>query len=225
MEYVLFSGGFDSSAFLLECVFRKKVKVTPIVFIQKDLDGVLNTWLGRQNQNFEKLAREHIYNFVEKYGGEASKLLQPEILVDNLTLSEEIHNSGREAYNKGILRRPFKQVHYFYEFLKNKGIKANVLGTLNDTTTQEIIKYADKEGNVDETKVPNTLLFLTLFKVPYLHLSKQEIFDRAVKYGYSEALFYTWSCFFPSGGKPCGKCEMCQGRIIESRIKIKPSII
>lgn len=225
MEYVLFSGGFDSSAFLLECIFRKKVKVTPIVFVQKDLDGVFDTWLGRQNQNFEKLAREYIYNFIKNHGGETSKLLQPEILVDKLTLSKDIYTSGKEAYRKGVLRRPFKQVHYFYEFLKNKGIKANVLGTLNDTTTQEVIYYADKKGNVDETKVPNTLLFLTRFKVPYLHLSKQEIFDRAVEYGYSEALFYTWSCFFPSGGKPCGKCEMCRGRIIESKIEINSNLI
>ena len=39
MEYVFFSGGFDSTAFLLECLFVKKVETTPIVVTDPDLDG------------------------------------------------------------------------------------------------------------------------------------------------------------------------------------------
>ena len=47
-------------------------------------------------------------------------------------------------------------------------------------------------------------------KVPFLHLSKKEIvaIGKELKVPYE----LTWSCYFPKGSKPCGKCEACLKR-------------
>ena len=227
MEYVFFSGGFDSSAFLLECLFVKKVKTTPIVVTMPGLDGKMNEWEGRQNHKFERIARENIYNFVNNQTKEIRNLLQPEINISSIQLSKKIINAGESAFNRGIHSRPLKQVHYFSQVMEDLNIKGNVLGTFDDNTTNSspLLKYVDKLGNVDVKKAPKYLKFWEHYKLPYLHQTKKQIFKRAVKHNYDKALYSTWSCFFPAAGKPCGKCEMCYGRIIESRIQIDPSVI
>ena len=94
-------------------------------------------------------------------------------------------STSKIAFDKGIFPRLYKQVHYFYQIMSDMGIKGNILGTRDDGTTQEVNKYADKEGYVDSSKLPDYLTFLGLFKVPYLHQSKEEILARAVEYGLS----------------------------------------
>ena len=225
MEYVFFSGGFDSTAFLLECLFVKKVETTPIVVTDPNLDGKKFHWTGRECLVFEEDARKKVYKFVEQQNDSIKNLLKPEIKIDKVVLTEPMISTSKIAFDKGIFPRLYKQVHYFYQIMSDMGIKGNILGTRDDGTTQEVNKYADKEGYVDSSKLPDYLTFLGLFKVPYLHQSKEEILERAVKYGYDSILYHTWSCWFPSGGQPCGKCEMCNGRIIECKVEISKNFI
>lgn len=168
MEYVFFSGGFDSSAFLLECLFVKKVKTTPIVVTTPELDGKMNEWEGRQNHEFEALARQNIYNFVSSQTEEVSILLQPEITIGNIKLSKKLIDAGKLAFIKGIYRRPIKQVHYFSQIMEDLNIKGNVLGTFDDNTTSNspLLQYVDKLGNVDVKKAPKYLKFWERYKLP-----------------------------------------------------------
>ena len=56
-------------------------------------------------------------------------------------------------------------------------------------------------------------------------LGKKEVLARAIKYGYDSILYHTWSCWYPSGGQPCGKCNMCKERIIECKVEIPKNFI
>ena len=227
MEYVFFSGGFDSTAFLLECLFVKKVRTTPIVVTTPGLDGKMNDWEGRQNHKFEALARQNIYNFISNQTNEVSILLQPEITINNVELSNKIVEAGKLAFVKGIYRRPIKQVHYFSQIMEDLNIEGNVLGTFDDNTTNSspLLQYVDKLGNVNVEKAPKYLKFWKPYKLPYLYQTKKQILERAIKYNYVKALYGTWSCFFPVAGRPCGECEMCKGRIIDTNIKLTPDNI
>lgn len=224
MEYVFFSGGFDSTAFLLECLFVKKVETTPIVVTDPTLDGKVLHWTGRECLVYEEDARRQVYEFVEQQNDSIKNLLKPEIKIEKVVLTEPMISTSKLGFDKGRFSRLRTQVHYFYQIMNDMGIKGNILGTRDDNALEDI-KYADKEGYVDSSKLPDYLTFLGLFKLPYLHQSKKEILARAIKYGYDSILYHTWSCWFPSGGQPCGHCEMCKARIIESKVEISKNFI
>ena len=58
-----------------------------------------------------------------------------------------------------------------------------------------------------------------------MDVTKVHFFDNAKKYGYEEFLYETWSCYHPlSNNTECGKCELCEKRIIETRL-ILPKIL
>lgn len=223
MEYVFFSGGFDSTAFLLECLFVKKVETTPIVVTDPNLDGKVLHWTGRECLVYEEDARRQVYEFVEQQNDSIKNLLKPEIKIEKVVLTEPMISTSK--IGKGKFTRLHKQVHYFYQIMNDMGIKGNILGTQADSISQVIIKYTDKEGYVDSSKLPDYLTFLGLWKVPYIHQSKKEVLARAIKYGYDSILYHTWSCWYPSGGQPCGKCNMCKERIIECKVEIPKNFI
>ena len=228
MEYVFFSGGFDSTAFLLECLIVKKVKTIPIVVTDKSLDGLNRKWIGRENHAFEKASRKYIYAWISKNILDSENFLLPEVLIDKVNLSDSILKSGIDCYRNGIFTRHLKQVHYFSQIMDDIGIKGNVLGTFNDGTTSSspLLEYVDEKGNVDVTEAPEYFKFWAPFKLPYIHQTKEEIFERAIKYGYDKPLYNTWSCFYPTdNGTPCEKCEMCERRIIESKLVISKNFI
>lgn len=215
MEYVFFSGGFDSSAFLLECIIVKKVETTPIVITDPHLDDKINKRYGRQNHRFEEIARNNIYNFINKLDDEYKKLLQDEIIIDEVILKEPMLSVGKRGYENKIFGRSAKQIHCFNQVMTDLNINGNILGTRNDGgTTNEAINYANPDGTINKDLLPDHAKFLEPFKVPYLHQTKEEIWERAVKYGYDEPLYDTWTCFFPKGERACGSCGPCKGRII-----------
>ena len=110
MEYVFFSGGFDSTAFLLECLFVKKVETTPIVVTDPDLDGKKFHWTGRECLVFEEDARKKVYKFVEQQNDSIKNLLKPEIKIDKVVLTEPMISTSKIAFDKGIFPRLYKQV-------------------------------------------------------------------------------------------------------------------
>ena len=78
-------------------------------------------------------------------------------------------------------------------------INGNILGTRNDGgTTNEIkLTISNPDGTINKDLLPEIIFkFLEPFKVPYLHQTKEEIWEKTVKYGYDEPLYDTWTCFF-----------------------------
>ena len=47
--------------------------------------------------------------------------------------------------------------------------------------------------------------------------NKYEMLEEAKKLGFDDLLYYTWTCWWPVGDKPCNKCKLCKQRIIECR--------
>jgi 7-cyano-7-deazaguanine synthase len=56
------------------------------------------------------------------------------------------------------------------------------------------------------------LLMFADLRFPLLTMTKQDMLLEAHSGGYRTVLRETWSCWFPRGGKPCGKCSMCKQR-------------
>ena len=55
---------------------------------------------------------------------------------------------------------------------------------------------------------------LAYLRFPLYGNSKEQLLENSKSSRYEDILKYTWSCWFPKKGKPCGKCPMCRERIL-----------
>lgn len=210
IEYVFFSGGYDSTYYLLYCLLIKKVKVQPIVVKVPFIDGVTSS--GRpfkRNSTFhEEVSRQNFYKkFKDKYPKIASNLLD-EIVFNNVTvLDKDTVELGKYGYkNNLLLGRPVTVHLYLHQVCKDIKIdKIAALATKEDNLTEE-------EKNFVNTKLK--------FSTPLMEVSKYEMLKNAEKFGFDNFLYETWSCYHPLPFfKPCGKCRLCRDRIIDTYLK------
>jgi len=47
--------------------------------------------------------------------------------------------------------------------------------------------------------------------------NKKEMLEEAEQKGFDDLLYYTWTCWYPIKGEPCGECHVCNERIIECK--------
>ena len=102
MEYVFFSGGFDSTAFLLECLFVKKVETTPIVVTDPDLDGKKFHWTGRECSIFEEDARRKRAEAEKLVPGINDQTKRPRGRPKKDAPVSPLLNNGSETHNEKV---------------------------------------------------------------------------------------------------------------------------
>tara|TARA_R110000851_G_scaffold117830_1_gene244821 strand:- start:50 stop:691 length:642 start_codon:yes stop_codon:yes gene_type:complete len=209
IQNVFFSGGYDSTAFLLECLIIKKVKVQPIVVKVPFIDG---KYFKRSSLNHEQVSRQNFYTkFKSKYPKLAINLLDEIVCKNETVLDRDTLKVGEEAYRRNIFNRKITVSSYLHQVAKD--LKLNniaVIGTKEDNFSEEGKKWYNKNYN---------------FTTPMMDVTKVHFFNNAKKYGYEEFLYETWSCYHPlSNNTECGKCELCEKRIIETRL-ILPKIL
>jgi hypothetical protein len=204
IEYVFYSGGFDTTYYLLYCLLIKKIKVQPIVVKQKDIDGEN---MPRISEYHEEISRQNFYKkFKIKYP-KLSKNLFDLIIYENETiLDEETLNIGKLAFREGIFSREINQLLYFYQVCKDKKIKNAIIGYQKNDGLNDKEKYFFKK--------------ILKFKIPLIEISKKDMLNTAKKNKFDSFLYETWSCWFPlPNNKPCGKCALCQITIIDTKLE------
>ena len=204
VEYVFFSGGYDSTAYVLECLIIKKLKVQPIVIKVPFIDG---DNFKRSSLYHEEVSRQNFYlKFKSKYPTLASNLLDEIVYLNETTLDQATLKVGREAYKYGYFGREITMHLYLHQV--SKDLKVN-----------NIAAIATKEDKVSE-EGKKFLKKYYYFTTPAMDYSKDDFLSNAKEYGYEEFLYETWSCYHPQpDNTPCEKCGLCRKRIIESRLK------
>lgn len=224
IEYVFWSGGFDSTSYVLESLLVKEKTVQPIVVTEKTIDGFNKP---ERSTYHEQQARTFLRNEIYKQFPNQSKNLLPEIIYNSVQLTEESYNLGKNLCKLGYWDRPVKQGLFFYEVGKelNKHIFYGVTKEDKSYTDLNLHKYVDSNYILQKNH-PEYLTHYKYFKNSYLNKTKKDILELAIKHNFSNLLHNTWSCWYPqSNNTPCGECEMCKGRIIECKFDITKNFI
>lgn len=224
IEYVFWSGGFDSTCYLLESLLVDGKIVQPIVVTEKTIDGFDKP---ERSLYHEHETRKYLRNKISKQFPKQYINLLSDKVYDDVELSEETYKLGKNLYRLGYWDRPVKQGLFFYEVGKklNTHIFYGVTKEDKSYTELNLQRYVDSNYILKKNS-PKHLTHYRYFKNTYLTKTKKEILEFAIEHGYSELLFNTWSCWYPqSNNTPCGKCEMCKGRIIECKFDITKNFI
>lgn len=203
IEYVFYSGGFDSTSYLLECLIVKQIKVQPIVVIAPSIDGKN---FRRNSFYHEEISRQNFYRkFKLKYPRLARNLL-PEVTHKNTTiLDKSTLDIGKRAFRSGVFSREVNQLLYFHQVCKDFNLpNAVVAYQKDDMLTDKDIEFFKNEFKFD---------------IPLINVSKQDFLTKAQKYGYDKFLYETWSCWNPQPGNiACGECDLCKITIVETKL-------
>ena len=202
IENVFFSGGFDTTSYILECLLLKKIKVQPIVVQAKYIDGLSTR---RSSEYHEEVSRKNFYKkFRERYPKLSNNLLD-EIRYENVTLDNDTLNIGKIAFEQGIFNRPITQDLYFHQ-------------TAKDNNLDVVVGYQKDDGFSEKDK----LFFKDNlnFRIPIIDVSKKELLNTAIKNEYDSFLYETWSCWYPKeNNQPCKECTLCKITIVETKLK------
>jgi len=201
-EYVFYSGGFDTTAYLLDCLISKKIKVQPIIIKVPFIDG---TGGKRRSVFQEQVSRNNFYTkFKDSFPHLKNNLLE-EVVFDSIILNVDTLRLGKEAFDRGIFSREINQLLYFHQVCLDNNFSGAVGYQKDDNVTAEGWKFFN-----DNFK----------FSLPIQNYSKQYLLERAIKNGYDNFLYETWSCWDPQpNNTPCGKCALCRITIVETKLK------
>jgi len=210
VEFVFYSGGFDTTSYLLECLLLKKIKVQPLIVKSPYIDG---EGMTRISNYHEEIARNNFYyKFKNTYPSLSNNLLN-EIVFTDVILDSDTIQIGKDAFNKKVFSREVNQLLYFHQICKDNNLDAVVGYQKDDIESENDIIFFKKNLN---------------FRTPLLNYTKHDLLNKAIKNKYDSFLYETWSCWNPlPNNKPCGKCELCKITIVETRLKfpIKTKII
>ena len=203
-EIVFYSGGFDTTSYILDRLITQEVKIQPIVVKVSEIDG---TGIDRPSAYQEEISRQNFYtNFKNRYP-ELSHNLFDEIVYENETiLDEETIEIGKYAFKEGIFSREVNQLLYFHQVSKDKNFHYPTIDyQKDDKLTEKDIEFFEK---------------VLKFNIPLVETTKTQMLEKAIENKYDSFLYETWSCWFPQPGNiPCGECALCEITIVDTKLK------
>jgi hypothetical protein len=213
--YLFWTGGFDST-FRLTQLLKRGVYVQPIYIMCPKLDSIYG--FKRKNVDNEiqtmKKIRKTIYYYFSSY----KKYFLPTRYVKsvylNVDLAQKYIKIGYlKNFTRGITQyERLAQYSYYHPRPIELGLEK--CGTGMDRLTKEYRIGSDIHNRVDLSKSPSEYVILKNLRFPISNLTKQDMVEIGKKDKIYFILKMTWSCWFPKNGKPCGKCNMCNHRII-----------
>lgn len=211
LDYVnlLWTGGWDSTFRLLQLLLVQNQPVQPYYVISA----------ARQSSQHELAAMERIRQLLFQQHPHTKELLQPTIIqtVDALQPDDTIEQQYRALSSRQHLGN---QYEYLARFATQAGISELELSIHKDDQAHKFLEpVVYKENGVFRLakNLPDANLRLfTNFRFPVLELTKLDMKQQAVQFGFFELMQYTVFCHAPlKGGRPCGACNPCRYTIAE----------
>lgn len=222
IEYVFWTGGFDSTFIICKFLLLDKKKVQPI-YINSSIDSCKFCFSHRRNRDKEQLARNKIIKLIKKKYPEESKNLLP---VKTVNLINDSKNITNEINKMKIFSRKYNQYEAMSRYTKFHKLEVNIgsVGIIGDdgknlpddnwgTFLRNNLKNVKDNYRITYKNGP-----FEYIKFPIAFLSKEKLLKIAKKHKFDDILGLSWSCWFPRNNKPCGKCNMCRERIINHKI-------
>ena len=225
INYIFWTGGYDSTFRLCQLLIDEKKIVQPI-YISAIIDNEEDKNTRRHNHKFEYAAMKKIREELNKNYPYIKETLLPLIDIKKITIDYDIKENMKILKQQQRVRRATCQygglAQVARNIMKRKGEKVEICvekephGSMMYNTLYGKVDcekndcYLKKDLNRDDSslKIFNDLKFTTL------HLSKKDMLDISKKNRYNKILGMTWSCWYPKNNLPCGRCIMCRERII-----------
>ena len=223
IEYVAWTGGFDSTFVICKFLFIDNKIVQPIYINPENIDNCKTCNYKRNSKNTELTVINKVINYIKKYKPKYSNNLLPLIYINKVPYDSKITN---EIFKLKLFSRKNHQYEALSRLSKQKKIYINIgivdiIGNGSTDLTDDIwCTYLRnhltqiKNNNNINYKIINKNHPLSYIKFPIAYLTKSKLLKIAKKNKFDNILYMSWSCWFPVNNKPCGKCPMCKARII-----------
>lgn len=216
IQYVFFTGGFDSTFTLVYYLLHSRSYIQPI-YIQGVADHGSSE--GRKSVKQELEAMANIRRLIEHKFPQHARRLLPTLTITHLHYDPQITMQAQEYFRNGMHERVFHQYSAMAQICKNHNIHAAVSITnfskWKELVEGKIVDLGSNRARVDMSQAKYFYSLLEPLRFPTLHLKKKDMLQIAKVKGFYEILQNTWSCWYPlPNGSPCGRCQMCLMRIL-----------
>ena len=223
VNYVYWTGGFDSTYRLIEMLVVERKTVQPI-YVSLVLDNDCESeetcskrWL-RRNRKEERKAMRTIRKKLNDAYPYTKETMLPTIEVDEPIENQEFNYNFEQKFYKDNLWPKKRRKHQYlflskYATYHKRYIDIGVLGIHEGSKFAVFLKdnLRREDGNYE---IPDKEHPLHYLKFPLYGRNKERLLYDARLFGFANILEETWSCWFPNDGKACGKCPMCRERIV-----------
>ena len=215
IEYVAWTGGFDSTYIICKFVLIDKKIVQPIYINPLNIDDCKNCSIKRKSKNKEIKTINNIINSIKQHKYYSNNLL-PLIYIDtikpNINITNDILYKYKFFYRKYNQYDALSRLSNQYKIFINIGfVDVNNYNSKFAIYLKKHLKLCDNNKNYRIVFKDNPLYYL---KFPIAFFSKHDLLENSKKFNFDSILYMTWSCWFPKNNKACGKCPMCKERII-----------
>lgn len=218
--YLFWTGGYDSTFRLCQALIDENRVVQPI-YISAIIDNLPQNKTRRMNQKNEYEAMNKIINMLHAKYPKTRRTLLPLKDIKKIDVDDNISHHMKVLKSQGRVRRAVCQYGGMAQVTKNMGKNIEICvenepGSMLNKTMKGQMKC---NGNVCYLKDKladgdGSLEIFRRFVFSTIKFSKEDMLKMAERGGYADILKVTWSCWYPRGGKPCGKCIMCHERIV-----------
>jgi 7-cyano-7-deazaguanine synthase in queuosine biosynthesis len=202
IKYVFWTGGFDSTYLVCDLLVQGYT-VQPIYF---------NFNIDSRNLQYEKHAQYQLKQQMIRLGGH----LLPTLQVSRFKLDPNVVQKMQRMTNEGWFSRPISQYTYMADYsLRSLVPIASGSECGANTILSKLVQHKLNDNNRlndiyhnDDVGIFRNIIF------PIVHITKQQMLTNSRMYKFNDILHATVSCWYPKRGNPCGRCKMCQHRII-----------
>ena len=225
--HLLWTGGYDSTARLMQLLIIEKHPVQPIYVAAPNTD-TKGIFAGRKNIVKEINTMKKIKKAVLARYPHTEPYFLPTVYIIKANYTDEIKQSLTSLHNKGYFERSHNQygsfaaVSKYFNMTLEQGCERGEHTRLGKAVQDYVVIDESKKGN-DGQLLPNWQLsdiapedikIFNQLRFPLIKMTKEDMLNQAKKYGYDDIMCMTTSCWYPSLlGKKCNDCDMCNERI------------
>ncbi|MDJ0849319.1 MAG: 7-cyano-7-deazaguanine synthase [Myxococcota bacterium] len=204
---ILWTGGWDSTYRVLELVLVERAVVQPYYVIDPK----------RRSTGQEEAAMERIRERVLARDASARERLLPLVVAsrDDFPPDEEISRHIASLASRMRVGTQYEWLSLFCRAWGLDDLELCVEADRGGNGPLKVLLIQHLEGAGHERRLPEPLgapelMPFRFFRFPILHLTKEDIKERARELGFLDLLDDTWFCHKPKKGLPCGRCRPCE---------------
>ncbi len=217
VHYIFWTGGFDSTFRICQLLHNPRFNkpIVPVYIADPMVDG----GNGRDNQQVEIATMNRLQRLLVQHFPTARWQLRPTLRINNVDYDYQkdyINKCMAELKKDGCATRMYTQYRSMATVALKNGIivETGTEGRKDGAVIKHFIKWLEHGYIIGDDAPPHYRLFKNI-RWPLSMYKKTDMLEEAKRNNYSKLLSHTFSCWFPTNGIPCGKCDMCRERLKE----------
>lgn len=224
---IFWTGGFDSTFRLLQSVNDDNINEINLYYLSLVIDNVKTSKTRRASSKQEISTMNEILKIINtdkiksfNIIGEKEDLLSYTftfqfpfmnyILRDNIEYSDINKTYYFDLLVNDIVSRPINQWGAITQILDDLDIEAEICLEKNSVIWNNIKRYVIDNQIKFELFPP--LKAFRRYQMPLFDIDRDEMMITSTENNWLDVLKISWSCWYPNGDKPCGKCFTCVKR-------------